>query len=60
MLAYFPSSARQQVNLRRGHPVNAEGTGLLQSHCRKVKAALVMSTVTVTYCTPCTRRREHP
>ncbi|BBY83199.1 hypothetical protein MPUL_43570 [Mycolicibacterium pulveris] len=27
--------------------VNAEGTGLLLSHCRGVKAALVMSTVTV-------------
>jgi nucleoside-diphosphate-sugar epimerase len=27
--------------------VNAEGTGLLLSHCRNVKAALVMSTVTV-------------
>ncbi len=27
--------------------VNAEGTGLLLSHCRKAKAALVMSTVTV-------------
>jgi nucleoside-diphosphate-sugar epimerase len=27
--------------------VNAEGTGLLLQHCRRVKAALVMSTVTV-------------
>ena len=27
--------------------VNAEGTGLLLQHCRKAKAALVMSTVTV-------------
>ena len=27
--------------------VNAEGTGLLLAHCRKAKAALVMSTVTV-------------
>jgi nucleoside-diphosphate-sugar epimerase len=27
--------------------VNAEGTGLLLSHCRKAKAALVMSTLTV-------------
>ena len=27
--------------------VNAEGTGLLLSHCRKVKAALVMSTLSV-------------
>jgi nucleoside-diphosphate-sugar epimerase len=27
--------------------VNAEGTGLLLSHCREAKAALVMSTVTV-------------
>jgi nucleoside-diphosphate-sugar epimerase len=27
--------------------VNAEGTGLLLAHCRKVKAALVMSTLTV-------------
>jgi nucleoside-diphosphate-sugar epimerase len=27
--------------------VNAEGTGLLLSHCRKVEAALVMSTVSV-------------
>ena len=27
--------------------MNAEGTGLLLSHCRKAKAALVMSTVTV-------------
>lgn len=27
--------------------VNAEGTGLLLAHCRNVKAALVMSTVTV-------------
>jgi nucleoside-diphosphate-sugar epimerase len=31
----------------RGLRVNAEGTGLLLSHCRDVKAALVMSTVTV-------------
>ena len=31
----------------RGLRVNAEGTGLLLSHCRAVKAALVMSTVTV-------------
>lgn len=31
----------------RGLRVNAEGTGLLLSHCRKAKAALVMSTVTV-------------
>jgi nucleoside-diphosphate-sugar epimerase len=31
----------------RGLRVNAEGTGLLMSHCRNVKAALVMSTVTV-------------
>jgi nucleoside-diphosphate-sugar epimerase len=31
----------------RGFRVNGEGTGLLLSHCRKVKAALVMSTVTV-------------
>ena len=31
----------------RGLRVNAEGTGLLLSHCRNVKAALVMSTVTV-------------
>lgn len=31
----------------RGLRVNAEGTGLLLSHCRGVKAALVMSTVTV-------------
>lgn len=30
-----------------GLRVNAEGTGLLLSHCRNVKAALVMSTVTV-------------
>ncbi|KUH64957.1 epimerase [Mycolicibacterium novocastrense] len=31
----------------QGLRVNAEGTGLLLSHCRDVKAALVMSTVTV-------------
>jgi nucleoside-diphosphate-sugar epimerase len=31
----------------RGLRVNAEGTGLLLSHCRAAKAALVMSTVTV-------------
>jgi nucleoside-diphosphate-sugar epimerase len=31
----------------RGLRVNAEGTGLLLSHCRKARAALVMSTVTV-------------
>jgi nucleoside-diphosphate-sugar epimerase len=31
----------------RGLRVNAEGTGLLLSRCRNVKAALVMSTVTV-------------
>jgi len=31
----------------RGLRVNGEGTGLLLSHCRKAKAALVMSTVTV-------------
>lgn len=31
----------------RGLRVNAEGTGLLLSHCRRAKAALVMSTVTV-------------
>jgi nucleoside-diphosphate-sugar epimerase len=31
----------------RGLRVNAEGTGLLLSHCRDAKAALVMSTVTV-------------
>lgn len=31
----------------QGLRVNAEGTGLLLSHCRCVKAALVMSTVTV-------------
>ncbi len=31
----------------RGLRVNAEGTGLLLSHCRNAKAALVMSTVTV-------------
>ncbi|OBK80925.1 epimerase [Mycobacterium sp. 1164985.4] len=31
----------------QGLRVNAEGTGLLLSHCRAVKAALVMSTVTV-------------
>jgi len=31
----------------QGLRVNAEGTGLLLSHCRRVKAALVMSTVTV-------------
>jgi nucleoside-diphosphate-sugar epimerase len=31
----------------RGLRVNAEGTGLLLSHCRSAKAALVMSTVTV-------------
>lgn len=31
----------------RGMRVNAEGTGLLLSHCRRAKAALVMSTVTV-------------
>jgi nucleoside-diphosphate-sugar epimerase len=31
----------------RGLRVNAEGTGLLLSHCRRAKAAMVMSTVTV-------------
>jgi nucleoside-diphosphate-sugar epimerase len=31
----------------RGLRVNAEGTGLLLEHCRRAKAALVMSTVTV-------------
>jgi nucleoside-diphosphate-sugar epimerase len=31
----------------RGMRVNAEGTGLLLSHCRKAKAALVVSTLTV-------------
>jgi nucleoside-diphosphate-sugar epimerase len=31
----------------RGLRVNAEGTGLLLSHCRNVRAALVMSTLTV-------------
>jgi nucleoside-diphosphate-sugar epimerase len=31
----------------RGLRVNAEGTGLLLSHCRRAKAALVMSTLTV-------------
>jgi nucleoside-diphosphate-sugar epimerase len=31
----------------RGLRVNAEGTGLVLSHCRAAKAALVMSTVTV-------------
>jgi nucleoside-diphosphate-sugar epimerase len=31
----------------RGLRVNAEGTGLLLSHCRGVEAALVMSTLTV-------------
>jgi len=31
----------------RGLQVNAEGTGLLLSHCRTAKAALVMSTLTV-------------
>lgn len=31
----------------RGLRVNAEGTGLLLQHCRKAKAALVMSTLTV-------------
>jgi len=31
----------------RGLRVNAEGTGLLLAHCRKAKAALVMSTLTV-------------
>ncbi len=31
----------------RGLRVNGEGTGLLLSHCRAAKAALVMSTVTV-------------
>jgi nucleoside-diphosphate-sugar epimerase len=31
----------------QGLRVNAEGTGLLLSHCRAAKAALVMSTVTV-------------
>jgi nucleoside-diphosphate-sugar epimerase len=32
---------------QRALRVNAEGTGLLLSHCRRAKAALVMSTVTV-------------
>jgi nucleoside-diphosphate-sugar epimerase len=31
----------------RGLRVNAEGTGLLLAHCRRAKAALVMSTVTL-------------
>ena len=31
----------------RGLQVNAEGTGLLLSHCRNVKATLVMSTLSV-------------
>ena len=31
----------------RGLQVNAEGTGLLLSHCRNVRAALVMSTLSV-------------
>ena len=31
----------------QGLRVNAEGTGLLLSHCRRAKAALVMSTLTV-------------
>jgi nucleoside-diphosphate-sugar epimerase len=31
----------------RAISVNAEGTGLLMEHCRKAKAALIMSTVTV-------------
>ena len=31
----------------RGLQVNGEGTGLIMSHCRNAKAALVMSTVTV-------------
>jgi nucleoside-diphosphate-sugar epimerase len=31
----------------RGLRVNAEGTGLVLSHCRAAKVALVMSTVTV-------------
>jgi nucleoside-diphosphate-sugar epimerase len=34
-------------NYERGLRVNAEGTGLLLSHCRTAKAALVMSTLTV-------------
>ncbi|HEY6428785.1 MAG TPA: NAD(P)-dependent oxidoreductase [Acidimicrobiales bacterium] len=34
-------------NYERALRVNAEGTGLLLSHCRSAKAALVMSTLTV-------------
>jgi nucleoside-diphosphate-sugar epimerase len=34
-------------DFERAFRVNAEGTGLLLAHCRKAKAALVMSTVTV-------------
>src|SRR5215468_1348987 len=35
------------TDYERAIRVNAEGTGLLLEHCRKAKAALVMSTVTI-------------
>jgi nucleoside-diphosphate-sugar epimerase len=35
------------TDYERALTVNAEGTGLILEHCRKAKAALVMSTVTV-------------
>lgn len=37
----------EPVNYDRALLVNAEGTGMLLAHCRKAKAALVMSTVSV-------------
>jgi nucleoside-diphosphate-sugar epimerase len=39
--------AHEPSDYDRALRVNAEGTGLLMSHCRKVKAALVMSTLSV-------------
>jgi len=36
-----------ETDYDRALRVNAEGTGLLLEHCRKAKAALVMSTVTI-------------
>ncbi|HWT49480.1 MAG TPA: NAD(P)-dependent oxidoreductase, partial [Mycobacterium sp.] len=35
------------TDYERSLTVNAEGTGLILEHCRKAKAALVMSTVTI-------------
>src|SRR5262249_51540357 len=43
----LPTAPASGEDYERGLRVNAEGTGLLLSHCRHVKAALVMSPVTV-------------